>query len=101
LTLGQFGIEGRRFPPHTGVWVGDKKVAAIGVKVKRWVSLHGVALNCNNDLSPFGLIVPCGIQGYGVTSVTEIARREVTVAEAMPHLVKGFETVFGLEFDRA
>jgi lipoate-protein ligase B len=100
LTLAAFGIEGRRFPPHTGVWVGDKKVAAIGIKVKRWVSLHGVALNCNNDLSPFGLIVPCGIQGYGVTSLSELVGREVTVAEAMPHLVRGFETVFGLELVR-
>lgn len=68
-TLAEFGIEGRRFPPHTGVWVGDRKIAAIGIKVRRWVSFHGIALNVANDLSPFDLIVPCGIRGYGVTGM--------------------------------
>lgn len=71
-TLAEFGIEGRRFPPHTGVWVGDRKIAAIGIKVRRWVSFHGIALNVANDLSPFDLIVPCGIRGYGVTGLSDL-----------------------------
>lgn len=71
-TLAAFGIQGRRFPPHTGVWVGDRKVAAIGIKVRRWVSFHGIALNVTNDLTPFDLIVPCGIQGYGVTGLATL-----------------------------
>lgn len=58
VTLEALGIEGRRFPPHTGAWVGDKKIAAIGVKIRRWVNIHGIALNCDNDLDPFGKIVP-------------------------------------------
>jgi lipoate-protein ligase B len=67
--LAEIGLEGHRFPPHTGVWVGERKIAAIGVKVKRWVSTHGFALNVDPDLSHFDLIVPCGIRGYGVTSI--------------------------------
>jgi lipoyl(octanoyl) transferase len=94
LTLREFGIEGRRFPPHTGAWIGDEKVAAIGIKVKRWVSLHGIALNCNNDLEPFSWIVPCGIQGYGVTSLSRDLGREVTIQEAQPVIVRAFQSVF-------
>lgn len=89
-----FGLEGRRFPPHTGVWVGDRKIAAIGVKIKKWVNLHGIALNCNNDLSFFDLIVPCGIVGYGVTNLSREAGREVTIDEAKPVVMRAFEEVF-------
>jgi lipoyl(octanoyl) transferase len=92
-----FGLEGYRFPPNTGVWVKERKIAAIGVKVKRWVSMHGIALNCNNDLTPFGLIVPCGIRSHGVTSLTEEVGRDVSVGESMPHAIRAFEEVFGLE----
>lgn len=94
LTLREFGVEGRRFPPHTGAWIGDEKVAAIGIKVKRWASLHGIALNCNNDLEPFSWIVPCGIQGYGVTSLSRVLGREVTIQEAQPVIVRAFQSVF-------
>ncbi len=92
--LDGFGLEGRRFPPHTGVWVKDRKIAAIGIKVRRWVSLHGIALNCENDLSPFDAIVPCGIQGYGVTSLSQELGRSVSVEEAKGAAIRAFETVF-------
>ncbi|MFN3730345.1 MAG: lipoyl(octanoyl) transferase LipB [Fimbriimonadaceae bacterium] len=94
LTLADFGFEARRFPPHTGVWVGDEKVAAIGVKVRRWTSMHGIALNCDNDLTPFEWIVPCGIRGYGVTSLTRLVGRTVTPNEAASVTMKSFEKVF-------
>ncbi len=90
IALRSFGIAGRRFPPHTGVWVGDKKIAAIGIKVKRWISLHGIAINVNNDLSSFDLIVPCGIQGYGVTSMSECLGREVGVEEVKQAIIASF-----------
>ena len=94
LTLSSFGIEGKRFPPHTGAWVGDRKVAAIGIKVKKWVSMHGIALNCNNDLTPFESIIPCGIQGYGVTSLSEELGRNLTIEEAKPAVLDAFRQVF-------
>lgn len=94
LTLRHFGLEGRRFPPHTGAWIGDEKVAAIGIKVKRWVSLHGIALNCDNDLDVFQSFVPCGIADYGVTSMTKAAGRTITIQDAKPVVVEAFREVF-------
>lgn len=93
-TLESFGIEGRRFPPHTGAWIGDKKVAAIGVKVRRWVSMHGIALNCDNDLEVFDSFVPCGIRGFGVTSLTEALGRQTGIEDVKPAVVRAFEAVF-------
>lgn len=69
-TIAEFGVVGSRFPPHTGVWVGEKKIAAIGIKVKRWVTSHGIGLNVTIDPVDFGVIVPCGIRDYGVTSLS-------------------------------
>lgn len=89
-TLKHYDLEGYRFPPHTGVWVNGNKVCAIGIKVKRWVSMHGIALNCNNDLTPFNLIVPCGIKGHGVTSLSEELGQEVTMVEVKPRLIEAF-----------
>ena len=95
LTCADFGIAARRFPPHTGAWVQDKKVAAIGIKVKRWVSIHGIALNCDCPLEVFDTFVPCGIKDYGVTNLTEAAQRRVTIDEAKPATVQAFEQLFG------
>lgn len=99
VALAEFGLAGRRFAPHTGVWIGDRKIAAIGVKVRRWVNLHGIALNCSSDLSDFDLIVPCGIRDYGVTSLSGEVGREVAPEEAIPSVVEGFERVFGAAAD--
>ena len=93
----ELGCAARRFPPNTGVWIGDGKVAAIGVKVSRWVSIHGVALNCDTALEPFESIVPCGIEGYGVTSLSAEFGRPVSIADAEPAVLRGFESVFGIE----
>lgn len=95
--LTHFKLEGFRFPPHTGVWVDrdrPRKIAAIGIQVRRWVSMHGIALNCNNDLSPFDLIVPCGIQGYEVTSITTAAGLDVSTEMAKPLVIEAFNRVF-------
>ena len=91
-TLARFRLEGRRFPPHTGAWVKDRKVAAIGIKVKRWVSLHGIALNCNNDLAPYDLFIPCGIEGFGITSLSQELQRVVTIEEAKPIVIDAFRS---------
>lgn len=99
LTCRAFGLEGARSSVNTGVWINDRKVAAIGIKVSKWVSLHGIALNCSNDLSPFELIVPCGIQTHGVTSLSREAGQEIGIEEAKPKIFESFETVFGVTFD--
>lgn len=72
LTLAAFGIGAGRRPPYTGVWAGDRKVAAIGVAVRRWIAFHGFALNVDPDLSHFDLIHPCGIRHLGVASMASL-----------------------------
>lgn len=98
-TVNAFGLDAYRFPPHTGVWVRGKKIAAIGIKVSKWVNTHGIALNCDNDLSPFEWIVPCGIEGFGVTSLSEAARREITRKQALSEAIPAFEEVFELRLN--
>ena len=89
-----YGIEGGRIPGLTGVWVGDEKLAAIGVRIQRWVTSHGFALNHTTDLSHFKLIVPCGIADRGVTS---LARLGCTASrdEVEERIVAHFAEVFG------
>jgi lipoyl(octanoyl) transferase len=94
-TLCAFGIESRRFPPHTGVWVGDRKIAAIGVKVSRWVTTHGFALNVTAPAEEFSGIVPCGIRDYGVTSILEVTGREFSLLEVAREGVRVFSRRFG------
>lgn len=97
LSLRRWGIEGGRISGLTGVWVGQEKVAAIGVRVSRWITSHGFALNVTTDLSHFGLIVPCGITDKGVTSMQRLLGRPVGVAEVALAFVQDFGEVFGLE----
>ncbi|XP_030008285.1 octanoyl-[acyl-carrier-protein]:protein N-octanoyltransferase LIPT2, mitochondrial [Sphaeramia orbicularis] len=92
----RFGIEAST-SPHTGVWVGQNKICAIGIHCGRYVTSHGLALNCNTDLSWFGHIVPCGIEGKGVTSLSAELHRDVDVDEAVPHLLDAFRDRFNCE----
>jgi lipoyl(octanoyl) transferase len=88
--LEEFGIPGSKIEGKTGVWVQDRKIASIGVGVRRWVTMHGFALNVASDLSGFLSIVPCGISGVQMTSISKEAGAEIsleTVREKLfPHL---------------
>ena len=79
----------------TGVWVGDEKVAAIGVRLSRWVTSHGFALNVSTDLDHFGLIVPCGITEFGVTSLARLLGTPPPMAEVEERVVHHLCRVFG------
>jgi lipoate-protein ligase B len=95
--LADFGLEGHRDPAYTGVWVGDFKVAAIGVRVSRWVTSHGFALNVDPDLSYFANIIPCGIREKGVTSLARLLDRSVTRSEAEEAVLRHFADVFEVD----
>lgn len=90
----EFGVAATRVPGLTGVWVGDDKLAAIGVRLSRWVTSHGVALNVSTNLSYFDLIVPCGLVGRGVTSLERLLGRPVSMAEAEAAFTTAWSRVF-------
>jgi len=89
-----YGVAASRVAGLTGTWVGDEKIGAIGVRISRWVTSHGFALNVATDLSPFDLIVPCGIEGRGVTSLERLLGRSVPLAEVMDRLAGHVAAVF-------
>jgi lipoyl(octanoyl) transferase len=88
--LGDYGIDAQRNAGQTGVWVGPKKIASIGVGVRRWVSMHGFALNVCGDLAPFSAITPCGIVGVEMTSVSRECGRDVSVREVADRIEPHF-----------
>jgi lipoyl(octanoyl) transferase len=96
-TARDWGIEAERSPGAAGVWVGNDKLAAMGVHLSRWVTSHGFALNVNTDLSYFEWIVPCGLHGKGVTSLAKLLGHEVEIADVAERVVEHFGQVFGLE----
>ena len=88
LTMSEFGIVAHRDDEHPGVWVGHEKICAIGVRVKARTSMHGLALNVQNDLSLFGKIIPCGIKFRGVTSMERLLQTNVSLANVRRLLLK-------------
>jgi len=96
-TLGQFCIEARRRVGLTGVWVGEEKIAALGVRLSRWVSMHGFALNVNTDINFFDGIIPCGIFEYDVTSMTRVLGKEVSMVEVEETLITIFRILFSFQ----
>jgi lipoyl(octanoyl) transferase len=95
-TLAEFGLEARRDPAYTGVWIGEEKIAAIGVRVSRWVTSHGFALNVDPDLRYFTHIIPCGIRQRGVTSLARLLGRPVGRDEVEGVLLRHFAAVFAV-----
>jgi len=97
LTLAGYGVRGERVKGLTGVWVGNDKVAAIGVRISRWVTSHGFALNVSTDLAHFDTIVPCGIRGRGVTSLQRLLPAAPTLEEVAARFAPHFAAQFGRE----
>lgn len=95
------GVDAGRVVGLTGIWVGADKLAAIGVRISRWITSHGFAFNVNTDLSHFNLIVPCGITDRGVTSLQKLLGRQVPVAEVEDALAAAFLDVFSMQLFNA
>ena len=95
LLLAGYGLEGRARPGLTGVWVGAEKVAAIGVHVRQWITIHGFALNVNPELAPFRAIQPCGLDSRVVTSLAALLPRPPALEEAASQAGRCFAEVFG------
>jgi len=93
-TAAAFGVEASRAAGLTGVWVGNEKLAAIGVRIARWVTSHGFAFNVTTNLGHFGLIVPCGITDRGVTSLARLLGRAVPMTDVESAVVSAFRAVF-------
>jgi len=98
-TLACYGLVGDRVPGLTGVWLEGRKVAAIGIKVSRWITMHGFALNVCSDLTGFEKIVPCGIEGKPVGSLAQFLP-DVTIKDVQQSLLYQFEQVFGMTFEQ-
>ena len=94
-TCADHGVTAGRVPGMTGTWVGDTKIGAIGVRIARWVTSHGFAFNVSADLAPFGLIVPCGLRGRGVTSLERLLGHPVGLDPVMDRLAIHVAGVFG------
>ncbi len=92
--LAEYGLRAQRKDGLTGVWVGEKKIASIGVGVRRWVTYHGFALNVDPELSYFADIVPCGLTGVGMTSMAQLLKRPIALAAVKTPVAEIFASYF-------
>lgn len=99
-TVAEYGITATRVEGKRGIWVGNEKIAAIGVRIAKWVTSHGFALNVNTNLDHFRLITPCGLHGTGVTSIARETGREVSLDEVRAIVAAKFADVFERELVR-
>jgi len=101
LTLSEFGINGERIPELTGVWVGEEKIASIGVGIKKWITYHGFALNVNTDLTYFDNIVACGIPKVEITSMErKLGTKDgMKMIEVENSVIKAFKKTFNMDLN--
>jgi lipoyl(octanoyl) transferase len=98
-TCADFGLAAGRVEGLNGAWIGERKVGAVGVRISRWVTMHGLALNVNSDLRQFEMIVPCGIQDKGVTSLSAELGRTVHVADVFEPLAQHFAGLYDADIE--
>ena len=96
-TLADYGVRSEYHRAQPGVWVGDDKIVAIGMRIESWITYHGFAFNVNPDMRHWELIVPCGIADKGVTSLAVLLKRPILVSEVVPLVARHFGDVFGVE----
>ncbi|MDH4283588.1 MAG: lipoyl(octanoyl) transferase LipB [Myxococcales bacterium] len=98
-TCADFGLSASRVPGLNGAWIDDRKVGAVGVRISRWVTMHGLALNANSDLSHFDLIVPCGIADKAVTSLSAELGRTVGVTDVVEPLARHLAALYDADIE--
>ncbi len=98
-TAADFGVKAGPVDGLRGIWVGNEKLGAIGVRMSRWVTMHGFALNITTDLSDFELIIPCGLKDRGVTSLSKLLSRPPTIKEVEMRVIKHFADLFERDLD--
>ena len=97
-TLAGFGLSAQTLPGKTGVWLGDAKIASIGVAVRHWIAWHGFALNVVNSLAGFSAIIPCGLQNVRMTSMSQALGNKVDLPTVSGCIIEEFSRVFELPF---
>ena len=98
-TCADLGLSATRIEGLNGAWIGERKVGAVGVRISRWVTMHGLALNANSDLTQFDLIVPCGIQDKAVTSISTELGRTVGVPDVTGPLARHFAELYDTDVE--
>ena len=96
-TCADYGLKTERKEKYTGVWLEERKICAIGIKVSRWITMHGFAFNVNTDLNLFNGIIPCGIKEKEVTSLSKELNREIDLNEVKDIIIKHFKDIFGYD----
>ena len=92
--LATFDMHGVRINKHRGVFIGDSKIASIGLRVRKWITLHGFSLNVNNDLKYFDNIIACGLRDYPQTSMKKISKKTIPINDVKEQILKSFSSIF-------
>ena len=95
-TLEKYNLEASRKPEYRGVWIVDEKITAIGIRIRKWITMHGMAFNVNVDKRYFNMINPCGITEFGVASLEDF-KPDVEIENVKTELIRSFENVFNIE----
>lgn len=99
-TLAKYNLQASKKPKYRGVWVGDEKIVAVGLQIRKWITMHGMALNVNVDKRYFDMINPCGITEFGVASLEDF-KPDADIESVKTELIRSFENVFNIELIEA